>query len=306
MRGGTNLARNAQNNTSNGADNKLAKRISEVNKPALKALDNLLVLKSYSKNTRRTYHYEFAQLLYILGNHDVNKLDEKRIQSYFLYCAETLKISESQINSRYNAIKFYFEQVLGREKFFINLPRPKTPSKLPKYISKKDINKLFSVVTNTKHLLMLKLCYGMGLRVSEIVGLKVTDIDSGNMQVLIEGAKGKKDRYVNLPESILEDLRAYYKEYRPKKYLFQGRNGDKYCIRSVQNVFHNAMEEAHINKEVGIHALRHSYATHLLESGTDIAHIQQLLGHNSVKTTMIYAKVGQKNLRKIKSPLDSL
>jgi site-specific recombinase XerD len=281
-------------------------KVCEVNKTALNALREKLILKGYSKNTQRTYYYEFAQLLYLLGAHDVNDMDEEKIRSYFLYCAEKLKMTESQINSRYNAVKFYFEQVLGREKFFIDLPRPKAPSQLPKYISTRDIKKLFATVANTKHALMLKLCYGMGLRVSEIVNIKVKDIDSGNMQVLIERGKGKKDRYANLPESILDDLRAYCKEYRPQKYLFEGQGGGKYSIRSVQNVFTTAMRKANINKDVGIHGLRHSFATHLLENGTDISYIQQLLGHHDIKTTLIYAKVAQKNLKKIKSPLDGL
>jgi site-specific recombinase XerD len=233
-------------------------------------------------------------------------MDEDKIKSYFLYCAEKLQMKESQINSRYNAIKFYYEQVMGRNKFLIDLPRPKAPSQLPKHISARDIKKLFEAVANAKHALMLKLCYGMGLRVSEIVNIKITDIDSGNMQVLIERAKGKKDRYANLPETILEDLRTYYKEYRPSKYLFEGQDGGKYSIRSVQNVFKSAMRKANINKEVGIHGLRHSFATHLLENGTDISYIQQLLGHESIKTTMIYAKVAQKDVKKIKSPLDNL
>ena len=281
-------------------------KVDEVNKPALNALRESMILKGYSKNTQRTYYYEFAQFLYILGKHDAKAMDEEKIRSYFLYCAEELQMSESQINSRYNAVKFYYEQVLGREKFFIDLPRPKTPSQLPKHISTRDIKKLFAAVTNTKHALMLKLCYGMGLRVSEIVNLKVSDIDSGNMQVLIEQSKGKKDRYVNLPESILEDLRSYYKEYRPAKYLFEGQGGGTYSVRSVQYVFKDAMTKAKINKNVGIHGLRHSFATHLLENGTDISYIQNLLGHKDIKTTMKYAKVAQTNLKNIKSPLDNL
>jgi site-specific recombinase XerD len=281
-------------------------QISDVNQPALDALREKLLLKSYSRNTQRTYYYEFAQLLYVLKNHPVNELTPERLKDYFLYCVEKLKITESQMQSRINAVKFYFEQVLGREKIFFDIPRPKMPSQLPKHISHRDIKKLFSAVENEKHALILKLCYGMGLRVSEIVNLKIADIDSGNMQVLIARAKGKKDRYVNLPESILEDLRSYFRGYRPKKYLFEGRNGGKYNIRSVQKVFENTLKKAKINKKTGIHGLRHSFATHLLEKGTDISYIQNLLGHNDVKTTLIYAQVAQKDLKKIKSPLDDL
>ena len=126
------------------------------------------------------------------------------------------------------------------------------------------------------------------------------------MQVFIEKSKGKKDRYVNLPQSVLKQLRLYYKAYRPKKFLFEGQAGGQYSARSVQKVFKNALQRAGINKQVGIHSLRHSYATHLLEQGTDIRFIQELLGHNDIKTTLIYTDVTNKNIRNISSPLDKL
>jgi integrase/recombinase XerD len=153
---------------------------------------------------------------------------------------------------------------------------------------------------------MLRLCYGMGLRVSEIVNLKVQDIDSKAMQVFIERAKGKKDRYANLPTSLLKQLRDSYKEYRPKKFLFEGQYGEQYSTRSAQQVFKDALAKANINKAIGIHGLRHSFATHLLENGTDVTFIQQLFGHNDIKTTMRYTHVSQKSLRNIKSPLDDI
>ncbi len=177
---------------------------------------------------------------------------------------------------------------------------------LPKVINVANIKKLFEVTTNLKHLTMLKLCYGMGLRVSEVVNLKVTDIDSKNMQVLIERAKGKKDRYVNLPESVLEPLRAYYTEYKPKKYLFEGQYGEQYSIRSAQQVFKNALEKAKINKATGIHGLRHSFATHLMEYGTDTKFIQELMGHADIQTTMRYLHVSNQSIKKIISPLDKM
>ena len=185
-------------------------------------------------------------------------------------------------------------------------PRPKKPSILPKVIGTKDIKKLFDVTQNLKHNLMLKLCYGMGLRVSEIINLKISDIDSGNMQVLIEQSKGKKNRYVNLPESILLQLREYCREYKPKKYLFEGQYGGEYSIRSAQQVFKTAMTKAKINKQIGIHGLRHSFATHLLENGTDIKFIQELLGHNDIKTTLRYTHVSKQTIKNIKSPLDTI
>jgi integrase/recombinase XerD len=236
----------------------------------------------------------------------VDELDAERLRSYFLYCINVLKLSENTLHSRINAIKFYFEQVLRREKFFFEIPRPKKPSILPKAINIEDIKRLLGATTNLKHNTMLKLCYGMGLRVSEIVNLKITDIDSKNMQVFIERGKGKKDRYVNLPQTLLDQLRAYFAAYKPKKYLFEGQYGDQYSIRSAQKVFSDAMKKAKINKSVGIHGLRHSFATHLLEAGTDISLIQELLGHTDIKTTLRYTHISQKAIKNVKSPLDSI
>jgi site-specific recombinase XerD len=282
-------------------------KIHPVNQAALKRMNDLLLLKAYSPNTIQTYCTEFAQLLYLLKDKSADTLTPERLRSYLLYCVTELKLSENAIHSRMNAIKFYFEKVLHRDKiFFEEIPRPQKKSSLPKVLSKKDIARIFANIENPKHLLMLKLCYGMGLRVSEIVNLKITDIDSKRMLVHLEAAKGKIDRYVTLPTSILEELRNYFKAYRPKIYLFEGQNGGLYAIRSVQAVFKNAMQKAKINKSVGIHGLRHSYATHLLELGTDMYFIQKLLGHKNIKTTEIYAKVSNRHLSNIKSPLDDL
>ena len=188
----------------------------------------------------------------------------------------------------------------------MDVPRPKKHKKLPKVIHSQDIKRLFEATKNNKHNTMLKLIYGMGLRVSEVINLRIVDIDSKSMQVFLERAKGKKDRYVNLPVSILEQLRAYFLEYKPKEFLFEGQYGGKYSIRSAQQVFKSSMEKAGINKQVGIHSLRHSFATHLLENGTDIRFIQEILGHNDIKTTLLYTNVSEKSIRKIKSPLDNL
>lgn len=280
--------------------------IDAVNQPALQRYVETLQLKAYSPNTITTYRNEFAQLLYILKDKNVDELDAERLRSYFLYCVNTLKLSENTLHSRINAVKFYYETVLKKEKFFFEIPRPKKPSILPKVISIRDIKKLFEVTTNLKHNTMLKLCYGMGLRVSEIVSIKIKDIDSERMQVFIERAKGKKDRYVNLPESILLQMREYFKEFKPKVYLFEGQFGGMYSVRSAQQVFSDALEKAKINKTVGIHGLRHSYATHLMENGTDVMFIQKLLGHSDIKTTLRYVHVSKKDIKNIKSPLDSM
>lgn len=281
-------------------------RIAPINQPALQRLDEQLILKGYSINTRRVYITELAQLLYLLGSLPADELTTEKIRSYLLYCHKQLKLSENQIHSRLNAIKFYFEQVLGREKMFVDVPRPQKPSSLPKVFSTKEIKKLFAACENPKHQLMLQLCYGMGLRVSEVVALRIEHIDTTRMQVLIAGAKGKKDRYVNLPASVLEALREYYRSYSPADYLFEGQYGGAYSVRSVQAVFKRAMKKAGIRKSVGVHSLRHSYATHLHEYGTDISFIQKLLGHNDLKTTLIYTQVSNTKALQIQSPLDRL
>jgi len=285
---------------------KLFSKIHPINKEAFIAYQNQLKLKAYSVHTQRMYLSEFAELLCLLNDYNIQKLDAKRLKDYFLYCVKTLKLKERKMNGKINAIKFYFEQVLHRPKLFFDIPRPKQPSTLPKLLSKKEVKALIDCTTNCKHKIAIKLCYGMGLRVSELVKIKLTDIDSSRMLVHIVGAKGKKDRYVPLPESILSELRLYYNTYKPKEYLLEGRYGGMYSKSSVQVVFKKAMQQAGIKKKIGIHGLRHSYATHLLESGADLRFIQALLGHHSIKTTQIYTHVSHSSVSNVKSPLDSL
>lgn len=281
-------------------------RIHEVNISAYRKMQEQLILKAYSPSTQKIYLSEFSQLLYILGSHPVQNIEPERIRAYMLYCSNKLKLKEATLHSRMNALKFYFQQVEQNEKLFLEIPRPKKPKALPKVLSKNDLKKMFTLTDNLKHRVILQLVYGMGLRVSEIVHLKISNIDSSRMMVHVQSAKGKKDRYMPLPESILEQLRDYYRIYRPKEYVFEGQAGGQYTIRSVQAVFKQAMNRAKIYKPIGIHGLRHSYATHLMEAGTDMTFIQKLLGHNDIKTTMIYAKVSHKEISKVISPLDSM
>ncbi|WP_299129219.1 tyrosine-type recombinase/integrase [uncultured Winogradskyella sp.] len=283
-----------------------ASKIHLVNRQAFLNLNEQLSLKGYSPSTKRIYIAEFMHLLDLLDDYDVKDLSPKRLKDYFLYCIKIEKMSERKLNGKINAIKFYFEQVLNRPKMFFDIPRPKKPLTLPKMLSKSEVKKLFRVTTNLKHKIALQLTYGMGLRVSEVVRLKLTDIDSKRMVVHLNGAKGKKDRYVPLPESVLPLLREYYITYKPKEFLLEGQYGGVYARSSLQQVFKKAMRKARIKKNIGIHGLRHSYATHLLESGADMRFIQELLGHNSIKTTQVYTKVTPRSMSKIKSPLDTL
>lgn len=281
-------------------------QIATINKPKYIAMAHKIILKGYSEHTLRNYLQEFFQFLITIKKHDADSFGSDKIKAYILYCIRDLKLKESTIHNRINAIRFYYEDVLGREGYMIPVPRPKKPSTLPKVLSKSELKKMFELTTNIKHKVILQLVYGMGLRVSEIVALKITDIDSKRMMVHLRCAKGKKDRYVPLPMSALDLIREYFRMYKPKDFLVEGMTGGPYTVRSVQAVFKTAMNKARIKKPIGIHGLRHSYATHLLEAGTDMSFIQKLLGHRDIKTTMIYAKIGERDIAKIESPLDSL
>jgi integrase/recombinase XerD len=289
-----------------GVSKKSISRVNINNQEQLSLFINTLKLKGYSANTAKSYSNEFIQFLNFLHEKKVENCNEEDVKNYLIYCIDELKLTENTLHSRINGIKFYFEKVQKKDRLEFEVPRPKKHKKLPKSLSFTEIKLIFQVTLNLKHNTILKMCYGMGLRLSEIINLKISDIDSHNMTVLIERAKGKKDRYINLPETILAQLREYYIVYKPKEYLFEGQYGGQYSSRSVQSVFKNSLKLAGIKKPVGIHSLRHSYATHLLETGTDIRFIQELLGHNDIKTTLIYTNVTDKSLRKIKSPLDML
>jgi len=282
--------------------------ISENNKQELKKYLQHLQLKAYSPSTIRTYRNEFAQLLQVLKNIEVQNLEPQHIQRYLLYCMKN-GLKENSVHSRLNALKFYFEQILHRDKFFFEIPRPKKPILLPKLLNETELRKLFNALTNKKHKAMLFTAYSAGLRVSEITNLKMVHIDSKRMQIFIERAKGKKDRYVNLSPVLLDILRSYVKEYqpKPKEFLFESeQTGGAYPTRTIQQIFTNAKNKAGIRKEVGIHSLRHSFATHLLDKGTDIKYIKELLGHFNIRTTERYLHVSKQKLVNIISPLDDL
>ena len=289
------------------AGKEIITNIDGVNRPAFQLYLETLQLKSYSPNTINTYRNEFAQLLYIIKDTNIDNLSANRLRDYFLYCINTLKLSENTLHSRINAVKFYFEQVLRREKFFFDIPRPKKKIILPNVLAISQVEKLFSNLENLKHKTMLFLAYSAGLRVSEVVNLKVKDIHSARMVINIKGAKGKKDRTVVLSEGILELLRKYYMTYQPKGWLFEGQYKEEaYSTRSLQQIFHRAKAKAKIIQPVTFHSLRHSYATHLHERGTDIKIIQELLGHNDINTTLRYTHVSNITLEKIISPFDQL
>jgi len=283
--------------------------ISKENREALQQFKRQLNLKAYSPSTIKTYTNEFTQFLNTIKDNPAKEFTVSRLKDYFQYCYTTLQLSENTMHSKINALKFFYEQVLGREKFFWEIPRPKKPLLLPKLLNEDELRKLFNALSNKKHKAMLFTAYSAGLRVSEVVHLKIADIDSQRMQIFIERAKGKKDRYVNLSPILLDILRKYLLDYkpRPKIYLFESEQTTAaYPTRTVQQIFANAKKKAGIKKEVGIHSLRHSFATHLLDKGTDIRYIKDLLGHFNIRTTERYLHVSKKQLINIVSPFDDL
>jgi integrase/recombinase XerD len=246
----------AHSKTTNNIAASPAWKLSKENLEELRKFVEQLKLKAYSPSTIRTYRNEFLQLLQLLRKKPVYELTPGDLRRYMVYAMEKQGIKENTAHSRLNALKFYFEQVLGREKFFWEIPRPKKPGQLPKLLNEEEIEKLFNALNNKKHKAMLFTTYSAGLRVSEIVNLKIKDIDSSRMQIFIERAKGKKDRYVNLSPVLLDVLRRYVKSDKPKLFLFESEaTGLAYPTRTVQQIFSNAKHKAGIKKDVGIHSL---------------------------------------------------
>lgn len=280
-------------------------KISKENQTALSDFNRELVLKGYSPTTLKTYSNEFRQFLETIKGVTAKDFTPDRIKDYLYYCATTLKLTEATLHSKINALKFYYEKVLGRERFFWEVPRPKKQMQLPKVISEEKILMGIEKLENIKHRALIMLAYSAGLRVSEVVNLKITSIQSDRMQILIHQSKGKKDRMVPLSKVLLHTLREYYKLYKPKDWLFEGQYSKKpISTRTAQAVFNQVYKKLGLPKGISFHSLRHSYATHLVENGIDVTFVQKLLGHNDVRTTMRYTHVSQAKINQIESPLD--
>jgi len=288
---------------------KICDAIAPVNKHVLPSMQQMLKLKAFSESTIRTYRNEMAQLLTTIKDIPADELKPEHLKRYLVYCYEKLGLKENTLHSRINAMKFYYEQVLKKEKFFWEIPRPKKQQLLPRFFSQNDLVSIIKATGNIKHKVMLMLCYSAGLRVSEVVSMKARNIDESRMSILIEQAKGKKDRMVTLSPVLLVMLRKYINEYQPdpKGYLFAGQwKEEHYSSRSLQLVLAAAKKKAGVLKPGSVHALRHSFATHLLDKGTDVTIIMKLLGHNDIKTTLRYLHVTNRDILQIVSPLDDL
>jgi integrase/recombinase XerD len=261
----------------------------------------------YSPKTSKVYKEMFEEFINFYPTYDIKNLDETLIIKFLRYLVTERKISTSYQNQSINAIKFYYERVLGGQRKIYFIDRPIKEKTLPIVLNTEEVKHILALTTNLKHKAILMLIYSAGLRISEAINLKIKDIDSQRMQIRVEQSKGKKDRYTLLSVKALTILRDYFKAYRPKEWLFEGMEaGNQYSTRSIQQIFKESVVRAGIKKDVSVHTLRHSFATHLLENGTDIRYIQSLLGHESSKTTEVYTHITTKGFDQIKSPLDNL
>ena len=263
-----------------------------------------LELRGLSPETQKIYLYYITNFSRYF-NRSPYHLGKREIKEYLLYLLREKKASASTVNLCYSALKFLYARTLKRDEIMEKIPRLRSTKKLPVVLERQEVESLFSVTSNLKHRAILMLIYSSGLRLREASHLKVSDIDSKRMVLRIRQGKGRKDRYTLLSTAALEVLRKYWRHCRPKEWLFPGRLSDKpLSVRSIQRVFKKARTLAGITKPATVHTLRHSFATHLLEQGTDLYRIQLLLGHRSLKTTAIYLHVSRKELVRIVSPLD--
>lgn len=286
-------------------------RIKAADVPNFKHCPDEYILKlkelRYSENTIRSYITALEEFINYHHKTDIDQITEPMIIEFLRYLVMERIVSESYQNISINAIKFYYERVLGGKRKIYLVDRPRRETKLPVVFSAEEVSSVIKCTQNIKHKAILMVIYSGGLRISEALNLKITDIDSKRMQIRIVSAKGNKDRYTLLSEKTLAILREYYREYRPTQWVFEGVSvGEPYSARSIQQILKAAVRKAGINKPVTVHTLRHSFATHLLEQGTDIRYIQSLLGHASTKTTEIYTHITTSGFGKIKSPIDKL
>lgn len=261
---------------------------------------------NYSYSTQKTYLGMLKVFLTYFKEENLEQLSEEQIRGFLVETCCKTNLSLSYQNQMINSIKFYYEQILQRPRSYYHIHRPRKQFRLPVVLSKQEVAALLSRVHNRKHHAILSTIYAAGLRLSELIHLRITDIDSKRMLLHIRQGKGNKDRVVPLSSKLLEELRNYYIRYKPKVYLFEGEKGGVYGRSSVQQIFRRAKRAAGITKNATVHTLRHSYATHLLEAGTDLRMIQVLLGHNSSKTTEIYTHVSNQYIQQVVSPLDTL
>lgn len=273
--------------------------------PLRQKMINEMTLRRFSAKTQEAYVAAVAGIARYYKQ-SPEKIDKQMIQEYLLYLMKDRKMSWSSCNVAVSGFRFFYTHVLKMDSMYLSIPPRKKDNTLPEILSVEELERLFSALTNQKHRTMLMTTYAAGLRVSEVVNLKVTDIDSGRMMIRVKQGKGRKDRYTILSERLLQELRIYWRMYRPTQWLFYSGKKTKLSlsVSTLQRVYNQAKEKAGITKGKGIHSLRHGFATHLLEAGVDLRTIQMLMGHSCITTTMGYLQVTRKHLGAVKSPLD--
>jgi len=267
-------------------------------------LDKLEICR-YALTTANHYVSQFERFLFAHQGKEPIELTEMEIREYLQGLIRSGK-SDSFVNLALNAIKFHYEKVLGMPNRFYSIERPRKRQTLPEVLSTQEVKRMIDVTRNIKHKCIISLLYSAGLRRAELLNLKPRDIKSDRMLILVRGAKGNKDRYTILSQKLLALLRGYYREYRPKHFLFESPDGSSYSASSVSAIIKRAAKQAKVQRRVTPHMLRHSFATHLLEQGTDLRRIQILLGHGSTKTTERYTHVAESTYRGTISPLDNM
>lgn len=280
--------------------------LDDTKRDSLNEFKSFLRSKRYSPNTIRVYSESLAIFFRFTGSIPIVEIQNEDLIHFNNDYILKNGFSSSFQNQVVNAIKLYFRAIRSVRLEVDLIHRPRREKPLPNVLSKEEVKRLLDTPYNLKHRAMLSLIYSCGLRRSELLNLTLRDIDSDRLVVIIRQSKGKKDRIVPLSPKILELLRDYFRAYRPKKFLFEGQTGDQYSAKSLESVLKQSLERAGIDKPVSLHWLRHSYATHLLEAGTDLRSIQELLGHKSSKTTEIYTHVSTRHIQNIRSPFDDL
>lgn len=279
----------------------------EASRGLLQVMREELRLRNYSPRTIKAYLScvrAFAHKIAPLLPRDATERD---IRAYLLYLLEEKERPAGTVNQVYNALRFLYEDLYHRPFVIKDLPRPKKERRLPVVLSTDEVRKILEAPTNPKHRLMLSLLYSAGLRLGELVRLRPEDLDRERRTIQVRQGKGAKDRRTILSPAVLERVDAYLEYARPLRYIFEGtKRGLPYSPRSVQTVFEAALKKAGIKKKASVHSLRHAFATHLLEQGTDIRYIQELLGHSSLKTTEIYTHVATRVVQSIRSPIEAL
>lgn len=272
----------------------------------LSTFEKKLKIANYSDRTIKTYMSALKLFLDYVAGLKVNEVDDSIIENYLYFCKTKRNYSFSSMKQVIASIRFLYLHVLEKPLPNVLNIKMKKPDTLPVVLSREEVKKLVTVTSNLKHKVILLLIYSAGLRLGELLNLRIGDIDSGRMKIHVRQAKGKKDRYVVLSEKLLPLLREYYGKYRPRDYLIEGVKGGRYSEKSVQSIMKQALKKAGIRKKATVHTLRHSFATHLLDDGLDIRFIQELLGHVRLETTRVYTHVSTRSANKIKSPLDGL